>query len=149
MRPQADALGQNLPGGAISSAVEHLPYKEIVTGSIPVSPISKRSTALGFVGFASGRQRPVSRAIARWLGAEFTPQDAFCPSHHFQAGLPVSSGVGSIHALHVLLFRSHKPFAVERSIGPIRMARCSCNCSSASCVGRAGVQWWDNAKEPV
>ena len=25
---------------AISSAVEHLPYKEIVTGSIPVSPIS-------------------------------------------------------------------------------------------------------------
>ena len=24
---------------AISSAVEHLPYKEIVTGSIPVSPI--------------------------------------------------------------------------------------------------------------
>ena len=39
MRPQADALGQNLPSGAISSAVEHLPYKEIVTGSIPVSPI--------------------------------------------------------------------------------------------------------------
>ena len=39
VRPQADALGQNLPGGAISSAVEHLPYKEIVTGSIPVSPI--------------------------------------------------------------------------------------------------------------
>lgn len=26
---------------AISSAVEHLPYKEIVTGSIPVSPISR------------------------------------------------------------------------------------------------------------
>jgi hypothetical protein len=51
VRPQADALGQNLPGGAISSAVEHLPYKEIVTGSIPVSPISKRSAALGFVGF--------------------------------------------------------------------------------------------------
>ena len=39
VRTQADALGQNLPGGAISSAVEHLPYKEIVTGSIPVSPI--------------------------------------------------------------------------------------------------------------
>ena len=38
--PQADALRQNLLGGAISSAVEHLPYKEIVTGSIPVSPIS-------------------------------------------------------------------------------------------------------------
>ena len=37
-RPQADALGQNPPDGAISSAVEH-PYKEIVTGSIPVSPI--------------------------------------------------------------------------------------------------------------
>ena len=39
--PQPDALRQNLLGGAISSAVEHLPYKEIVTGSIPVSPISK------------------------------------------------------------------------------------------------------------
>ena len=51
MRPQADALGQNLPGGAISSAVEHLPYKEIVTGSIPVSPISKRSAALRFLRF--------------------------------------------------------------------------------------------------
>ena len=34
VRPLADALGQNLPSGAISSAVEHLPYKEIVTGSI-------------------------------------------------------------------------------------------------------------------
>ena len=51
MRPQADALGQNLPHRAISSAVEHLPYKEIVTGSIPVSPISKPCAALGFVGF--------------------------------------------------------------------------------------------------
>ena len=48
--PQADALGQNLPGGAISSAVEHLPYKEIVTGSIPVSPISKSSDAQGLPG---------------------------------------------------------------------------------------------------
>ena len=52
MRPQADALGQNLPGGAISSAVEHLPYKEIVTGSIPVSPISppKPFQCKGFSG---------------------------------------------------------------------------------------------------
>ena len=32
-------LQAELPGRAISSAVEHLPYKEIVTGSIPVSPI--------------------------------------------------------------------------------------------------------------
>ena len=48
VRPQADALGQNLPGGAISSAVEHLPYKEIVTGSIPVSPISKNKFLTGF-----------------------------------------------------------------------------------------------------
>ena len=39
VRPHADALGQNLLDRAISSAVEHLPYKEIVTGSIPVSPI--------------------------------------------------------------------------------------------------------------
>ena len=149
MRPQADALGQNLPGGAISSAVEHLPYKEIVTGSIPVSPISKRSAALGFVGFfASARQRSPSRAIACWLVAEFTAQDAFCPSHHFQAGLLVSSGVGSIHALHVLLFRGHKPFAVGRSIGPIRMARRSCNYSSVRCVGWVGVQRWGDAKEP-
>ena len=30
---------------AISSAVEHLPYKEIVTGSIPVSPISRGRSA--------------------------------------------------------------------------------------------------------
>ena len=51
VRPQPDALGQNLPGGAISSAVEHLPYKEIVTGSIPVSPISKCSAALRFLRF--------------------------------------------------------------------------------------------------
>ena len=49
VRPQADALGQNLPHGAISSAVEHLPYKEIVTGSIPVSPIPpKQLSALAF-----------------------------------------------------------------------------------------------------
>jgi len=34
VRPQADALGQNLPGGAISSAVEHLPYKAIVVGAV-------------------------------------------------------------------------------------------------------------------
>ena len=53
VHPQADALGQNLPGGAISSAVEHLPYKEIVTGSIPVSPISKTSAALRFAGTAA------------------------------------------------------------------------------------------------
>ena len=30
-----------VPARAISSAVEHLPYKEIVTGSIPVSPMYK------------------------------------------------------------------------------------------------------------
>ena len=47
VRPQSDALRQNLPGGAISSAVEHLPYKEIVTGSIPVSPISKIQSCTG------------------------------------------------------------------------------------------------------
>ena len=132
MRPQADALGQNLPHRAISSAVEHLPYKEIVTGSIPVSPISKPCAALGFVGFfASARQRSFSSAIACWLGAEFTAQDAFCPSHHFEAGLPVSSGVGSVHAFHVLLLWGHKPFAVGRSIDPIRLACRSCNYSSA------------------
>ena len=98
--------------------------------------------------FASARQRSLSRAIACWLGAEFTAQDAFCPSHHFQAGLLVSSGVGSVHALHVLLFRSHKPFAVGRSIGPIQMARRSCNYSSVRCVGWVGVQRWGDAKEP-
>ena len=42
--------------GAISSAVEHLPYKEIVTGSIPVSPIchdqaSQRNTTRHMVAF--------------------------------------------------------------------------------------------------
>ena len=57
-RPQADALGQNLPGGAISSAVEHLPYKEIVTGSIPVSPTS--STA-NFFSCANVFQGSVGR----------------------------------------------------------------------------------------
>ena len=45
VRPQADALRQNLHDGAISSAVEHLPYKEIVTGSIPVSPIPPDPTS--------------------------------------------------------------------------------------------------------
>ena len=47
VRPQADALGQNLPRGAISSAVEHLPYKEIFTGAIPASPISKSKPQQG------------------------------------------------------------------------------------------------------
>ena len=40
---------------AISSAVEHLPYKEIVTGSIPVSPIQ-------FIGLSVHR----SRLFAGW-----------------------------------------------------------------------------------
>jgi hypothetical protein len=35
---QAAALRQNPLHRAISSAVEHLPYKEIVAGSIPASP---------------------------------------------------------------------------------------------------------------
>ena len=108
MRPQTDALGQNLLGGAISSAVEHLPYKEIVTGSIPVSPISKSSAALGFLEIsASARQRLLVRALACWLGTELAAQDAFRLSHHFEAGFPVSSGVGSVHAFHVLLLRCH------------------------------------------
>ena len=128
-----------------------LPYVRI---PFPVLIFRVRSICLffGLVGFsevfASARQRSLSRAIVRWLGAEFTAQDPFCPSHHFQAGLLVSSGVGSVHALHVLLFRSHKPFAIGRSIGPIRMARRSCNYSSARCVGRVGVQRWGDAKEP-
>ena len=42
---QTAALRQNPLQRAISSAVEHLPYKEIVTGSIPVSPI--RFAAIG------------------------------------------------------------------------------------------------------
>ena len=98
--------------------------------------------------FVSPRQRSLSRPVTCWLGAKLTAQGAFRSSHHFQAGLPVSSGVGSVHALHVLLFRSHKPFAVGRSIGPIRMARRSCNYSSARGVGRVGVQRWVHAKEP-
>ena len=53
--PQPDALRQNLLGGAISSAVEHLPYKEIVTGSIPVSPISKSESCTGFLAFCTCR----------------------------------------------------------------------------------------------
>ena len=55
VRPQPDALGQNLPHRAISSAVEHLPYKEIVTGSIPVSPIPpKQPPALAFCSEQGG-----------------------------------------------------------------------------------------------
>ena len=108
MRPQTDVLGQNLLGRAISSAVEHLPYKEIVTGSIPVSPISKSSAALGFLEISSSaRQRLLVRALACWLGTELAAQDAFRLSHHFEAGFPVSSGVGSVHAFHVLLLRCH------------------------------------------
>ena len=57
MRPQADALGQNLPHRAISSAVEHLPYKEIVTGSIPVSPISKNQVSRLVLSNQAGLQR--------------------------------------------------------------------------------------------
>ena len=54
--PQPDALRQNLLGGAISSAVEHLPYKEIVTGSIPVSPIPpKQPPALAFCSEQGGQ----------------------------------------------------------------------------------------------
>ena len=99
--------------------------------------------------FALAGHRLLLRTVACLFGPELPAKDACCLLHHFQVGLLVSRGVGSVHALHILLFRSHKPFAVERSIGPTRMARRSCNCSSASCVGRAGVQWWDNAKEPV
>ena len=64
VRPQADALGQNLPGGAISSAVEHLPYKEIVTGSIPVSPILQNPIHYWYLSgrkaafLLSGRSKP-------------------------------------------------------------------------------------------
>ena len=57
VRPQADALGQNLPHRAISSAVEHLPYKEIVTGSIPVSPISKNQVSHLVLSNQAGLQR--------------------------------------------------------------------------------------------
>ena len=61
VRPQPDALGQNLHGGAISSAVEHLPYKEIVTGSIPVSPtLQKPSSSLVY-------ERSQGRFFVVWL----------------------------------------------------------------------------------
>ena len=56
VRSQPDALGQNLPNWAISSAVEHLPYKEIVTGSIPVSPISKKQVPHWVLGNQAGLQ---------------------------------------------------------------------------------------------
>lgn len=42
-RVQAESAGR-----AISSAVEHLPYKQIVTGSIPVSPIFKTQISQTF-----------------------------------------------------------------------------------------------------
>ena len=97
---------------------------------------------------ASARQCLLARAIVCWFIAELTAQDAFCFTHHFEAGLFVSGGVGSVHAFHVLLLRGHKPFAVGRSIDPIRMACRSGNYSSARCVGQAGVPWWCDAKEP-
>ena len=56
VRSQPDALGQNWPNWAISSAVEHLPYKEIVTGSIPVSPISKKQVPHWVLGNQAGLQ---------------------------------------------------------------------------------------------
>ena len=77
------------------------------------------------------RQCLLSRAIVCCLGAELAAQDAFCFPHHLEAGLLVSSGIGGIHAFHVLLLRGHKPFAVGRSIDPIRLACRSCNYSSA------------------
>ena len=58
--PQPDALRQNLLDGAISSAVEHLPYKEIVTGSIPVSPISKSDFCTGFLAFCTAEPTSVN-----------------------------------------------------------------------------------------
>ena len=43
---QAAALRQNSLHWAISSAVEHLPYKEIVAGSIPASPTLQKPSSL-------------------------------------------------------------------------------------------------------
>ena len=97
----------------------------------------------------SARQCLLPRAIACCLGAELGAQDAFRFPHHLEAGLLVSSGIGGIHAFHVLLLRGHKPFAVGRSIDPISMACRSCNYSSAGCVGQAGVSWWGDAKSLV
>ena len=97
---------------------------------------------------ASVHQRSLPEAIGCLLGAELSAQDAFCFPHHLQAGLAVSSGVGSVHAFHVLLFRGHKPYAIGRIIDPIRRARRSWNYSSTlRCARQPGVQRWGDAKE--
>ena len=80
-RPEATALeGQpdpacrdqaELKGRAISSAVEHLPYKEIVEGSIPSSPIShlkhlESDLALLPVGWEVEGKGPMLRREDNW-----------------------------------------------------------------------------------
>lgn len=128
-------------------AQEYLNGKEIVTGSTPLSPIAKFSSQGGFAELPASKvnadigvscschccsacQRFFPRAIGCLLGTALSAQEAFCLPHHLEAGFPVSSGVGSVHTFHVLLLRGHKPFAVRRSIDPIRAARRSLNYSS-------------------
>ena len=98
-------------------------------------------TVAGFLGQDSGEgcdgveslasQDLVQADAVESLGTAPTAQDAFSLPHQFEPSLLVSSGVGSVHAFHVLLLWGHKPFAVGRSIDPIRLACRSCNYPSA------------------
>ena len=76
-------VGQNLPSGAISSAVRHLPYKGIVTGSIPVSPI-----------FKSHLLQWISRVLRDRMYSEPTPR---------QGGVVMLFQDGTKHALPLLI----------------------------------------------
>ena len=77
----------------------------------------------------SARHHFVYRAIRGKLNSELASKGAFGFPQHLEASLPISRCIGSIHALHVLLFRGHTPFANGRSIGAIQIARRSWNYS--------------------
>ena len=84
------------------------------------------------------------------LSTALSAHDAFCLQHYFETGLTVSSGVGSFYESNEILPRSHKPFAVGRSVDPIRVARRSLNYSFAK--GAKGLPlvdgsvtiWWQD-----
>ena len=77
----------------------------------------------------SARHHFVYRAIRGKLNSELASQGAFSFPQHPETSLQINRCIGSIHALHILLFRGHTPFANERSIGAIQIARRSWNYS--------------------
>ena len=75
-------LKAELSDRAISSAVERLPYKQDVTGSIPVSPIPRISSFLGLIYVKrtilfSSMQRGPTLSITPKAAAELGRQAAF------------------------------------------------------------------------